>query len=108
MSAASQGDLPEDLKKPTNDGSSVTPAEIRFTTRLTRCGCTVNMVTPVRTQVKRFRRGYACSEISAKRWIREQIEGYREYEKERKAEGINCRARVFFINGILFDADNKE
>jgi len=74
--------------------------EIRFTTRLTPCGCTVTMETPVRKQIKRFRRGYACPEISAKRWIREQIEGYREYDEECKANGKQAASRLFFVNGI--------
>jgi len=73
--------------------------EIRFTTRLTPHGCTVTMTTPVRTRTKRFRNGYGCSEISARRWIKEQIDGYREYEESRKAEGLDTPARLFFVNG---------
>jgi hypothetical protein len=75
--------------------------EIRFTTRRTPRGCTVTMTTPVRTQTKRFRSGYACSELSAKRWIMEQIKGYRDYENECKKEGREIQDRLFFINGVL-------
>jgi hypothetical protein len=76
------------------------PIEIRFTTRTTPCGCTVTMETPFRKKVKRFRRGYACSEISATRWIREQIKGYQEYDQECKANGKQAALRLFFVNGI--------
>jgi hypothetical protein len=75
--------------------------EIRFTTRVTPNGCTVTMVTPVRTRTKRFRNSYGCSEISARRWIKEQIDGYREYEESRKSEGLDTSARLFFVNGQL-------
>jgi len=73
--------------------------EIRFVTRKTPRGCTVTMTTPMRTQTKRFRSGYACPELSAKRWIREQIDGYRQYAEERKSEGKETTARLFFVNG---------
>lgn len=75
--------------------------EIRFTTRTTARGCAVTMTTPVRKKTKRFRSGYACSELSAKRWIMEQIEGYRDYENECKKEGREIQDRLFFINGVL-------
>jgi hypothetical protein len=76
------------------------PIEIRFTTRLTPCSCTVTMTTPMRTQTKRFRKGYACSELSAKRWIEEQIDAYREYAEICKSAGRETPKRLFFINDI--------
>lgn len=48
---------------------------IEFTTRKTPRGCTVTMTWPSgRVRTKRFRDGYAYSEISAMRWIRYQID----------------------------------
>ena len=72
--------------------------EIRFQTRLTPCGCTVTLTTPVRKQTKRYRNGYGCAEIRASRWIDEQIRVYREMEKERESEGLTGHM-VFFVNG---------
>lgn len=47
---------------------------ITFTTRKTPNGCTATVIWQSgRTQTKRFRNGYACSELSAKKWINEQI-----------------------------------
>lgn len=53
----------------------------RFSIRKTPCGATATMTTPSgRVQVKRFRNGYACAEISANKWIKEQTEVLRECE----------------------------
>jgi hypothetical protein len=47
---------------------------VRFTTRETPNGCTVEVVWPSgRKQVKRFRNGYAHSTLAAKRWICDQV-----------------------------------
>ena len=73
--------------------------EIRFETRLTPRGCTVTLTTPVRKQTKRYRNGYGCAEIQAKRWIKEQIEIYREMEREMQSEGAS-NPRIFFVNGV--------
>jgi len=59
------------------------------------------MATPMRTQIKRFRSGYACSELRAKQWIREQIQIYRDYQEECKAEGKETLEGLFFVNGTL-------
>ena len=80
--------------------------EIKFTTRLTPCGCTVTLSTPTRTQVKRYRNGYGSAEIFAKRWIEEQIAGYREHDKisGRACDGLEM---VFFVNGRTVDLPPK-
>ena len=68
--------------------------EISFQTRPTAHGCTVTMKTPRRTQVKRFRNGYANSQTSANCWINDQIAAYQEFEESRG--GRRC---AFLVDG---------
>jgi hypothetical protein len=74
---------------------------VRFYTKLTPCGCTVEHVSRGgRTKTKRFRNGYASSELSAAAWIREQVNSLVDFitSEDLEMPAIEINGEAIYVN----------